>query len=571
MGSFAPGVAEALKRLADENFAARLAEKDATLWGRPADESAIIENSLGWLDLDRSMDASVAEILAFVEEVKATEVKFVVLLGMGGSSLAPMVLKDAFGAAPGYPSLVVLDSTDPEAITAVEMALGRPKENLFIVSSKSGSTIEPLSLFEHFYAKVADFMGSEAGDCFVAVTDPGSSLEALATERNFRWCFLNPPDIGGRFSALSSFGMLPAALTGIDIKKLLRQAGRIHEAVEPSIAAADNPGLALGAALGYLGSLGRDKVTFFVSKEISSFGLWIEQLLAESTGKNGLGLVPITGGTVGSPEEYVNDRVFVNISVGPVAKDMDATLTALAAAGHPVLRFCLEEIYELGAEFLRWEVATAAAGFILGINPFDQPDVESAKLLARARLDKGFGADAGDFSGVKIEEDGIKAYFNASASKMMGSSAALENMSLSAAMKSFFGIVKVGDYLGLLAYLNPFDGFVGEELRCMRRLIFSQKNIAIQFGYGPRYLHSTGQLHKGGADNGIFIILTHDTADDIAIPGADFSFATLERSQAFGDMEALDAKGRPVVLVNMADSTVETLKGVDALIRDALS
>jgi transaldolase/glucose-6-phosphate isomerase len=567
LGGFAPGVADALKRLKDESFAERLAGFDASLWGRDAEETALIKNSLGWLDLCSKMEVPVAEILAFVEEVKVTEVKFIVLLGMGGSSLAPMVLKDTFGSAPGYPSLVVLDSTDPEAITAVEAALGRPKENLFIVSSKSGSTIEPLSLFEHFYAKVKAKLGSEAGDCFVAITDPGSSLEALAGQRDFRWCFLNQPDIGGRFSALSYFGLLPAALTGIDIKKLLANAGRIRAAVDPAVAAADNPGITLGAAIGYLSSIGRDKLTFFVSKEISSFGLWIEQLLAESTGKDGKGIVPVTGGVIGSPEEYANDRVFVSISVGKLAEDLDATLKALVEAGHPVIRFCLEDTYELGAEFLRWEVATAAAGLILGINPFNQPDVESAKKLARARLDKGEGAGGS----IEVEEGGVKAYFNAAASERMGRSADVEGLDLGAAMKSFLKLVKVGDYIGLLAYFNSFDGFVREELGCMRRLLSFSKNVATQFGYGPRYLHSTGQLHKGGGDNGVFIILTHTTADDIKIPGAQFSFGELELSQAFGDMEALDAKGRPVVLINIGDSTVESLKAVSAILRDALA
>ncbi len=571
LGGFASGVAGAVKRLGDERFAKRLAELDASLWSRSAEETALIENSLGWLNLDSQMDGAVAEILAFAEEVRATEVKFVVLLGMGGSSLAPLVLKDTFGATPGYPTLVVLDSTDPEAIAAVELALGRTKQNLFIVASKSGSTIEPLSLFEHFYAKVKAKLGSEAGDCFVAITDPGSPLEALAAERDFRWCFLAPPDIGGRYSALSCFGLLPAALTGVDIKKLLAHAGRIHEAIGPDMDAADNPGVVLGAALGHLSAIGRDKVTFFVSKEISSFGLWIEQLLAESTGKDGLGIVPVTGGAVGSPEEYANDRVFVSISVGLVTEEVDATLKALAAAGHPVIRLCLEEPYELGAEFLRWEVATAAAGFILGINPFDQPDVESAKKLTKARLDKGKAAGADGGGAIEIEEGRIKAYFNGSASGRMGGLAAVQEMELGAAMKAFFDTVKAGDYIGLLAYFNPFDGFASEELRCIRRLLFSSKNVATQFGYGPRYLHSTGQLHKGGADNGVFIILTHDTADDIDIPGAPFSLGELELSQAFGDMEALDAKGRPVVLLNLADSTVESLKGVGALIRDAVT
>jgi transaldolase/glucose-6-phosphate isomerase len=571
LGGFASDVAGVVRRLGEENFAKRLADKDASLWAKSPKETVLIENALGWLDLDSQMDGAVAEILAFVEEIRATDVKFVVLLGMGGSSLAPLVLKDTFGSTSGYPTLVVLDSTDPEAIAAVELALGRPKENLFIVASKSGSTIEPLSLFEHFYAKVKDKLGSEAGDCFVAITDPGSSLEALAAERDFRWCFLNPPDIGGRYSALSCFGLLPAALTGVDIKKLLAHAGRIHEAVGPAIDAADNPGLVLGAALGHLSTIGRDKVTFVVSKEISSFGLWIEQLLAESTGKDGKGIVPVTGGTLGSPEEYANDRVFVSISVGPVAEEIDAALKALAAAGHPVIRLCLEEACELGGEFLRWEVATAAAGFVLGINPFDQPDVESAKKLTRARLDKGKGAGVDEGSAVEIEEGRIKAYFNGSASKRMGGSAAAQEMALDAAMKAFFDTVKAGDYIGLLAYFNPFDGFASEELRCIRRLLFSSKNVATQFGYGPRYLHSTGQLHKGGADNGVFVILTHATADDIAIPGATFSFSELELSQAFGDMEALDAKGRSVVLLNLADSTVESLKDVAALIRDAVT
>lgn len=571
LGGFGPDVAGAVKRLRDERFAERLMAGDASLWEKA--DKKIVENSLGWLALPHEMDFCGDSIKSFADTVRDSGVKSVVLLGMGGSSLAPLVLKETFGSAPGYPGLTVLDSVDPGAIKAVEEALGPASESLFIVSSKSGSTIEPLSLFKHFYSRVKNERGPDAGQSFIAITDPGSKLEGFSEKYGFRRLFLNPPDIGGRFSALSYFGLVPAALSGIDITRLLSHAQRIHAAVGTGTAAEEDPALALGAALGYLSSIGRDKVTFFLSEDISSFGLWVEQLLAESTGKDGKGLVPITGEDPGSPDDYGPDRVFVSISRGPLDKGLDAGLKALREAGHPVIRFCLEDPYELGGEFLRWEVAAAAAGVVMGINPFDQPDVELAKGLTRARLEKSDGAAPAptpqEGQGVEFEDGPLRVYFNPSASRRL--KGPIKEGGLSKALEGFFASIREGDYLGLLAYFNPFDAHAEAALRGVRMLLFSSGKAATQFGYGPRYLHSTGQLHKGGAGNGVFLILTHGAADDIKIPGSPFSFSELELSQAFADMEALDTRGRPVVLFNLKDPAAGSLKQVDALIRGALS
>jgi transaldolase/glucose-6-phosphate isomerase len=339
--------------------------------------------------------------------------------------------------------------------------------------------------------------------------------------------------------------------------------------VGSGIPADEDPALTLGAALGYFSSIGRDKVTFFLSEDISSFGLWVEQLLAESTGKGGKGLVPITGEPVGVPDDYGPDRVFVSITLGPMDKGLDDGLKALKEAGHPVMRFCLKDPYELGGEFLRWEVATAAAGVIMGINPFDQPDVELAKSLTRARLEKSADTTRQETPGVEFKDGPLSVYFNGSASRRL--EGPIQEGSLLAALKGLFASVGEGDYLGLLAYFNPFDAHAKEALQGVRSLLFTSGKAATQFGYGPRYLHSTGQLHKGGAGNGVFLILTHGAADDIKIPGSPFSFSELEISQAFADMEALDTRGRPVVLFNLKDPAAGSLKQLHALIRGALS
>lgn len=555
LNGFESSISEALDEVSGENFFERLWAKDPTLWKTGLEEKRQIKGSLGWLALPYMMDEHIEEITDFAKEVKAAGFKDVVLFGMGGSSLAPLVFSTTFGKAPGYPGLIVLDSTDPEALKAVEKRIDLER-TLFIVSSKSGSTIEPLSLFEYFHEELGRIKGAESGRNFIAITDPGTPLEGFSKKYRFRKLFVNPKDVGGRFSALSYFGLVPAALTGMDVGRLLEHASRVEAMVQPCVAVPENPVLMLGAALGKLGLKGRDKLTFFLSKEIESFGMWIEQLIAESTGKEGKGLVPVVSEPIGAPESYGNDRVFISITLGREDKAVSEALKALAEAGHPVIDLKLRDIYELGGEFLRWEVATAVAGQILGINPFDQPDVELAKKLAVTRLNQIGVEDGLKPPGVAIEGNGFSVYLGKTAFGKMS----LTGRSPAEGIREFLKLIGKGDYVGVMAYYDPSDPALAKRFSEMRRALMDSTGAPTQFGYGPRYLHSTGQLHKGRPDCGVFIIFCHQAREDFKVPGSVFSFSQLELSQAYGDMEALDSKGSRVALVVMKDPSIETLK-----------
>lgn len=560
-------VTSAIEEIEHEGFLERLWAKDATLWKDTPEEKKLIKNALGWLTLPDVMEDHTDKLKEFADDIRKSGFKSAVLLGMGGSSLAPLVFKETFGVKQGYPELIVLDSTDPDAVKEVEAKIDLEK-TLFIFSSKSGSTIEPRSLFDYFYNKMQSVKGENAGKNFISITDPGTPLEGFSKKYGFRKIFLNPSDIGGRFSALSFFGLVPAALIGIDIPKLIYFSSCISAATHPCcIPATENPVIMLGAALGIFGKTGRDKITFFMSDEISSFGLWIEQLIAESTGKEGKGLIPITGEPIGEPKDYGDDRVFINISLKETDKKKSKMLKALAEAGHPVIGFELKDIHELGGEFLRWEVATSIAGQILGINPFDQPDVELAKKLTVARLDAiGKKAETRP-PGVEFNGRNFKVYFGNSTYDMLETP---KNGDAKKAMKKFLKLLHKGDYLGILAYFNPSDDEVIHSFEGLRKELRDSTGAATQFGFGPRYLHSTGQLHKGGGKNGLFIILCHEAKEDIPVPGSPFSFGTLELSQAFGDMEALDSKGRRVALLDLKDSSKDAIREANEFILSAI-
>lgn len=567
LNGFEGPVASVLNEIGNENFLERLWAKDPTIWKQGPEEKELIKDALGWLTLPDLMEDNKEVIISFAEGVRQAGFKNAVLLGMGGSSLAPLVLSEALDAAPGYPKLIVLDSTDPDAVNEVTRSID-PAKTIFILSSKSGSTIEPLSLFDYFYNMLYELKGEDAGGNFIAITDPGTPLEGFSKKYRFRKLFANPHDIGGRFSALSYFGLVPAAICGVDISKLLNYACNISAATHPCMKEKDNPVVLLGAALGIFGRSGKDKITFFLSKNIASFGLWIEQLVAESTGKEGKGLIPVVNEPPGGPDDYDKDRVFVHISSGTEDDEIRNTLSALAGAGHPVISFKLKDPYELGGEFLRWEVATAVAGQILGINPFDQPDVELAKKLTRARLraiEKGIAPPPG----IAMANDRFKIYFGEHTFHKIKKTAS-KNGDVKKALREFMGLIRKGDYVGVLAYFNPGDRAIDSSLTELRRSLRDYTKAATQFGYGPRYLHSIGQLHKGGANNGIFLILCHETQEDVIIPKSTFSFSELELSQAFGDMEALDSKGCRVALLNLKDSSLETLEEAESLIRSAV-
>lgn len=540
LGGWAGAVEARLEAWREEDFGGRLWRRDHTLWSpEPVPE---LDDRLGWLDLPGAGPDEADVYATFGEEVAEAGFQEAVILGMGGSSLAPEVFARTFGAAGGRPRLTVLDSTHPDAVGALAERLGSSGlgRTLFVVSSKSGTTIETLSFFRFFWDAVGRAL-AEGGDRerrFAAVTDPGSALDALARERGFRATFNAPEDVGGRFSALSAFGLVPAALLGMDVRELLVRARAMASACAGAVPEPENPGLRLGAALGELALAGRDKLTFLTTPGIASFPDWIEQLVAESTGKEGQGIVPVVGEAQGTPESYGDDRFFVGLSLaGDDAGELEALLDGLERAGHPVAWFGLDDGYDLGAEMFRWEMATAAAGAILGVNPFDQPDVQLAKELAREAMKE---AAAGGPAGRARQEE-------------KGTVKAADAEALGRALEEWLdgmGDSGAGDYLGLQAYLAPTEA-TAEAVRELQAALGRRSGRAVTSGWGPRFLHSTGQLHKGGPASGRFLQLVDEPSSDLPIPEADSSFGALIRAQAEGDRQALSRRGRRVLRVDL--------------------
>ncbi len=561
-----------LGELEAREFSRRLRAKDPLLWSESSGAAELIPDALGWYDVPAEMQAVIGELEAFASEVKDAGFTRVVLLGMGGSSLAPIVLSKTFGSAEGYPELIVLDSTDPAAVKRVAEEID-PAKSLFIVASKSGTTVEPLSFFEFFYDIVSKLKGADAGGNFIAITDPGSYLEGLSKEKGFRRVFLNRADIGGRYSVLSYFGLVPAALTGIDLERLLYSATAMVEASTVEGAERENPAVQLGAALGAVALKGRDKVTFIGSEGLESFGLWIEQLIAESTGKEGKGMVPITGEAEPEPDDaatapaYGEDRVFVYTYLKS-AQSGRFLVDALKDAGEPVIEIELGDKYDLGGEFYRWEIATAVVGSALEINPFDQPNVEEAKLLAKACLENMGGDNGAAAEAEGLQGKGFTLSFGQETQKRL-----VKTGDINSAIKGFAGLIGGGFYVGVLPYFDPSDKMLEGPLQCIREVVGRRCAVATQFGYGPRYLHSTGQLHKGGGGKAAFIIITHARgakSDDARVPGKSYSFWDLEFSQAMGDMAALDANGRAVMHIELAGVKAASLKEFCKLLENNL-
>ena len=554
-----PDVEAAVSDLQQRDVVGRIWRKDHTVW-KP--EPSEIANRLGWLAVTDVMCDQAPALEAFANEIKDAGFRHVVVLGMGGSSLGPEVLRQAFlhpehrawssgkprlqvdnsadqgkKSADSYPELIVLDSIVPAWIHAVTEAID-PARTVFLVSSKSGSTIEPLSFYAHFRSLVEKELGKEgAGGNFVAITDPGTPLEKQAQEEGFRRVFLNPPDIGGRYSVLSYFGLVPAVLMGVDITALLDRADCMREGCNSCVPAHDNPGAWLGAVMGVLASKGgRNKLTLVTSPSISSFGLWVEQLIAESTGKEGTGIVPMAGEPLAAPEYYGNDRLFVYLRLeGDDNTATDATMEQIISSGQPVVRLEMRDRYDLGAEFFRWEFATAVAGSLLGIHPFDQPDVQRAK-------------DMTDLVLQEYQRSGRLPQAEDQYSPSAGSGRAL---------KGLLSNVRPGNYMAIMAYLRQTPE-LDRVLSDLRRRITERYHIATTFGYGPRFLHSTGQLHKGGPDTGLFLQLVADLSDqDLPIPGEPNTFGVLADAQALGDLQALQALGRRVVRVHLGSGSME--------------
>jgi transaldolase/glucose-6-phosphate isomerase len=554
LGHYEPAVAAALARIAKDKIVHRIWAHDFTVWSPDPKE---INNRLGWLHTAEMMQEALPRITEFVDEVRRSGITEAVLLGMGGSSLAPQVFAKAFDRPKGYPSLSVIDTVDPDSILAHSERLD-PTKTLYIVATKSGSTAETLSLMKYFYGQEVFELGKEdASKHFVAITDPASPLAETAERFHFRAKFLNDPNIGGRYSALSYFGLIPAALLGVDVARLLEQAMSAVYACESTVASAENPGAWLGAILGELTKAGRDKVTLFSSPQISSFCDWVEQLIAESTGKDGRGLLPVVGEPVGPPEVYGNDRLFVYLRLEGDTQQ-DEAISKLEAAGQPVVRLQLHDRYELGRQFFLWEMAVAIAGYVIRINPFDQPNVESAKVLARKNLEEykskgSLAAPTYDLFGGDILVYG----------KVHGST-------VGEALESFLNQADDSSYVAILAYLKQTPE-TDETLTALRSKIRNRFKVATTVGYGPRYLHSTGQLHKGDAGRGLFLQITAQDPRDVDIPDemgaakSSISFSVLKQAEAIGDYQALVAAGRRIIRFHMTDVNRDLVRLNEAL------
>jgi transaldolase/glucose-6-phosphate isomerase len=514
-------VASRLERSAADRVSSRIWAKDHTVWSpTPLPE---LTDRLGWLSLPESMVAQVPALTAFADEVAAEHIRHVILLGMGGSSLAPEVFQATFGARPNYPTLIVLDSTHPDAVRDVERRIDL-RRTLFVVSSKSGGTTETTSFFRYFWSRYAD---DEAGRHFIAITDPGTSLASLASERRFRRVFEAPLDVGGRYSALTVFGLVPAALIGVDVAALLQQARIMAEASGPGVEGADNPAVALGVAIGTLAREGRDKLTMLVSPSVERLPAWLEQLVAESTGKQGVGIVPVVDEPRQAVDQYGPDRVFVSIAVkGDTDSTLGAATAALAERGHPVIAIELDSTIDLGQEFFRWEFATAVGGSVLGIQPFDQPDVQFAKDLVRRAM--------------ASDRDGPTAI----------APAVHDPSKWTEEIRRWLSRVGPGDYIGLHAYLAPSEAVSG-QLQRLRERLGRRAGVATTLGFGPRFLHSTGQLHKGGPDSGLFLQMVDRPASDLPVPESSYTFGQLIRAQADGDAMALEQRGRRVLRIDL--------------------
>ncbi len=556
LGSYEALVRREAAALEKINVAQRLWAKDATLWSADGAVQQKIAQRLGWLTVPEAMTAHAGDLTAWAASVASSGVADIVLLGMGGSSLCPEVCRRIIGVAKGAPNLTVLDTTDPSTILQVERRLDL-RRTLFLVASKSGGTIEVDALCRYFAEKVRAVAGKAWGGHFVAITDPGTPLEQQAKRDDYRRCVLNPADIGGRFSALSYFGLVPVSLMGVSIKDFLARSTQMMQLCQAHDVER-NPGVWLGLLLGVLAKAGRDKVTLLPSPALRGLGLWVEQLVAESTGKEGKGLVPIDGERAGAPEAYGADRLFISFEMqGEADTAHQAQLKALCRAGHPLVRLGFRDSLDLAGEFFRWEVATAVAGLVLGVNPFDEPNVTESKEYTRRLL--AHTTNAGDAPAPQegLVEQGLRLFVP---------SGRVTGGSLKDAVWNFFRQAGPTDYVALLAYLPQSDAH-DAALQTIRRVIGDRLHVATTVGYGPRYLHSTGQLHKGGDGRGLFLLITSDEREDAPVPGRPYSFGVLKRAQALGDEAALAKRGRRVLRLHLGADVTGDLDRAAGLIR----
>jgi transaldolase / glucose-6-phosphate isomerase len=588
LGDAAAAYDEAVQRARDERWAERLFDRDPSLWSADARVQAAISDRLGWLDAPEHFGDQIAGLEGFGEGIRAAGFRTAVVMGMGGSSLAPEVLARTFGSAEGALAIEIVDSTDPDAVNALFDRLD-PLSTLWIVASKSGTTTEPLAFQAAAWARIDDALdaaGSKQspGELMVAITDPGKSVAAIPHHDDLRETFLNPPDIGGRYSALTYVGMVPAALMGLDLDPLLANASvMLHRSRDPE--PSRNPGLSLGIALGVLARAGRDKLTFLPDPEIASFGSWAEQLIAESTGKHGVGIVPVDLEPLGDPAAYGPDRVFVRLSFAGSSglPGADELVDAAQRAGHPVIRIGLADTLDVAGEFVRWEIATAVAGVVLGIDPFDQPNVEEAKELTRKVLATHVATDKPDPEGpggwgaasdvevpepqvvpVLAEADGIVLIGDAPLRLTSGDG------SLVGELRRHLARRKPNAYLAIQAFIAPGPDR-DEAIARIRALLRDRTGRATTAGYGPRFLHSTGQLHKGGPPTGWFLQLTEDHATEREIEGWPYTFGQLIAAQAEGDFAAIESHDLPILRVHLGSDPVAGLGALERALTAALA
>jgi transaldolase/glucose-6-phosphate isomerase len=543
----------------------RLWLRDASLWtGKDEGEW------MGWLGITNNQLAHLDRLTRISEIAKKSGFTHVLLLGMGGSSLCSDVMKRTFGKMVGYPEFHVLDSTDPAQIKTFEKNVDLAK-TAFIVSSKSGGTLEPNIFKQYFFERVTQAVGEkEAGSRFIAITDPGSKLQHVAEQDRFRAIFYGWPSIGGRYSALSDFGLVPAAIMGVDVPKFLDRAEEMVQACASSVPVEENPGVVLGTILGVAHDQGRDKLTLIISPGIGDLGGWIEQLIAESTGKEGKGIIPVDREALAAPSVYGNDRLFVYVRLEAAPdRTQDAAVEALEGAGHPVVRIAVDEIYDLGEEFFRWEIATAVASSIIGVHPFNQPDVEASKVVTRRLTSEYERTGTLPPETPIFEEGGIKLFADGKNAASLKTSVE-GNPSLSAFLKAHFNRMKAGDYFAVLGYIEMNEAHE-RSLQSMRHAVRGKKRVATSLGFGPRFLHSTGQVYKGGPNRGVFLQITCDDAVDLPVPGQKYTFGVVKAAQARGDFQALAERDRRLLRIHLGKDVRAGLDMLETAVTQALT
>jgi transaldolase/glucose-6-phosphate isomerase len=537
---------------------------DPSLWTNSGEDKW-----LGWLDIVAEQQRNVRRFTNFAAEVSDAKFSHVLLLGMGGSSLCPEVMRESFGKLAGFPEMHVLDSTDPARIKSIETSIDLAR-TLFIVSSKSGSTLEPNIFKQYFFERACQVVGDdEAGNRFIAITDPGSKLRQAAEADRFRKIFMGVPSIGGRYSALSDFGIAPAAAIGVDVVKFLDHASRMIEACRPGAGALDNPAVILGAILGVAHNQHRDKITIIASPGIYDLGAWLEQLLAESTGKNGHGLIPVDRESLARPETYGEDRLFAYLRLESAPDVLqDTAIADLQRAGQPVVTISVADVYNLGQEFFRWEIATAVAGSIIGINPFDQPDVEASKIATKKLTEEYERSGSFPAETPIFEAEGIKLLADDRNAGALNQT--VSDRSLAGYLKAHLDRLRAGDYFALLAYVE-MDRAHEEALQAARHAVRDNKRVATCLGFGPRFLHSTGQAYKGGPNTGVFLQITCDDAADLPVPGQKYTFGIVKAAQARGDLQVLAERGRRALRVHLGADVNAGLAKLGEAVRAALA